>query len=556
MTGAKIVIECLLEQGVDTVFGYPGGTILNIYDALYDYKDKINHYLTSHEQGASHAADGYARSSGKVGVCFATSGPGATNLVTGIATAYMDGIPMVAITCNVPKHMLGRDSFQEVDITGITMPITKHNYIVTRVEDLADTIREAFYIAKEGRQGPVLIDIPKDITVAEIDYEYRVPKEYIAKLNIDQSHLERAISRINKVKSPFILVGGGVSKSGAEEEVLELSKKLNCPVATTLMGIGSYSRFEHNCVGMIGMHGTKASNIGLSNCDLLIAIGARFSDRVTSDASRFAKNCKVLHIDIDPAEIGKNIRVDYELISDAKMVLQELLPNVLQKKSDSWLDKVLSYKNEAVHLDGQMKGLNPEYILRSIRKKVESDTIVTTEVGQHQMWTAQYYKFGMSRKLITSGGLGTMGFGTGASIGAQIANPDKRVIAIAGDGSFRMNCNELSTIRHYNLPIIIIIMNNKTLGMVRQWQTLFYKKRYSETTLDRGPDFVKLAEAYDIAGYQVDTKEQFELAIETAINSGKAAIIDARIVTNECVLPMVAPGKSIVNIISSVEIED
>ena len=555
MKGAKIVMECLVEQGVDSVFGYPGGTILNIYDALYDYKDKIKHYLTSHEQGAAHAADGYARSSGKVGVCFATSGPGATNLVTGLATAYMDSVPVVAITCNVAKSLLGRDTFQEVDIAGITMPITKHNYIVYDVEKLADTIREAFYIAKSGRPGPVLIDIPKDITVAECEFTPKPVKEYVPQEKIDSAEFDRAVARLNKCKQPMIIAGGGVVKSNAESKLYTLVKKLNCPIANTLMGLGSFPQNEKHFTGMVGMHGTKASNHAVSNCDLLIAIGMRFSDRVTSDTSKFAKGAKVLHIDIDPAEINKNIMSDYELIGDAKLVLQKLLPMVEQKTDETWLNRILEMKENKVNLDSPHAPLNPQYILESINTKLGDDAIVTTEVGQNQMWTAQYYKFNKPRKLITSGGLGTMGFGTGASIGCKVANPNTKVVAIAGDGSFRMNCNELATVDHYDLPIVYVILNNQTLGMVRQWQTLFYSKRYSETTLDRGPDFKMLAEAFHIKGYEVETKEQFEIAIEEALQSDKPALIDCRIITDECVLPMVAPGKPIQNVITEVEKE-
>lgn len=552
MKGAKIVMECLLEQGVDSVFGYPGGTILNIYDALYEYKDKIKHYLTSHEQGASHAADGYARVSGKTGVCFATSGPGATNLVTGLATAYMDSIPVVAITCNVAKSLLGRDTFQEVDIAGITMPITKHNYIVNNVEELADIIREAFYIARSGRPGPVLIDIPKDITVAECDFANKPLREYTPCIKSPESEFNRAVNRINKAVAPMIIAGGGVIMSDACNQLYEFTKKLNCPITNTLMGLGSFPQNEKNFTGMVGMHGTKASNYAVTNCDLLIAIGMRFSDRVTSDTSKFARNAKILHIDIDPAEINKNVKINYELIGDAKLILQKLLPVIEQKTNDAWINQIAELKGNRVNLDSPYSELNPQYVLESLRQKLDDEAIITTEVGQNQMWTAQYFKFNKPRRLITSGGLGTMGFGTGASIGAKIASPSSRVISIAGDGSFRMNCNELATVDHYGLPIIYVILNNQTLGMVRQWQTLFYGKRYSETTLDRGPDFKKLAEAYNIKGYQVDTKEQFEIAIEEALNSNKAAVIDCRIVTDECVLPMVAPGSPIQKIITEI----
>ena len=551
MKGAKIVLECLLEQKVDVVFGYPGGTILNIYDALTEYDGKIKHYLTSHEQGAAHAADGYARASGKVGVCFATSGPGATNLVTGLATAYMDSVPVVAITCNVAKSLLGKDSFQEVDIVGITMPITKHNYIVDSVENLADTVREAFYIAQSGRPGPVLIDIPKDITAAEAEYEYKEPKKYVPKVVSKEDAFNEVVEMINESTCPMLMVGGGVVASDSSKEVVALSNKLNCPVTSTLMGLGAFPADNERFTGMIGMHGTKASNYAVSNCDLLVVVGARFSDRVTSDTSKFCKKGKIVHIDIDPAEINKNVTVDQELIGDAKLILQKLTPMVQQKTDNEWLEKIVLMKG-IVSLDAGNDNLNPQYILESVNKQVDDDTIVTTEVGQNQMWTAQYFKFNKPRKLLSSGGLGTMGFGTGASIGAKVAKPNSRVIAVAGDGSFRMNCNELATVSYYDLPIIYIILNNKTLGMVRQWQTLFYETRYSQTTLDRGPDFKMLAEAYGIKGYKVTTKEEFDGAIKEALKSNKPAVLDCMIYTDEFVLPMVAPGKSIMNIITEI----
>ncbi len=549
MTGAEIIIKCLVEQGVDSVFGYPGGTILNVYDALYR-SGEINHYLTAHEQGAAHAADGYARATGKVGVCFATSGPGATNLVTGIATAYMDSVPMVAITCNVASTLLGKDSFQEVDITGITMPITKHNYIVPSVDKLADIIREAFYIAGSGRKGPVLIDIPKDVTAAECEYVPMPPIAYVPEMTCSEGQLYKAAEMINKSKRPFIVSGGGVIASSATEELKKLVEVTDAPVACTFMGLGSYDTDAEEYTGMIGMHGTKASNIGVNKSDLLIAVGARFSDRVVSDVTRFAKNTQILHIDIDPAEISKNVTAAHSLVGDAKVILSALLPLISKKSVTEWKDEILGMKKEFPKMDLRPEApINPEYILEKINAETKDDAIIVTEVGQHQMWTGQFYHFSKPRTFLSSGGLGTMGFGTGAAMGAQVACPDKRVISIAGDGCFRMNCNELSTIGYYNIPVIIIVMNNGTLGMVRQWQTLFYGGRYSQTTLDRGPDFKKLAEAYFIDGYTVTTKAEFDAAITSALSKNAPAVIDARIDTDEFVLPMVGAGKPITELI-------
>lgn len=550
MTGAEIIINCLLEQGVDTVFGYPGGTILNVYDALYK-NGKINHILTAHEQGAAHAADGYARATGKVGVCFATSGPGATNLVTGIATAYMDSVPVVAITCNVASSLLGKDTFQEVDITGITMPITKHNFMVSSVAELADTIREAFYIAKSGRPGPVLLDIPKDITAAEFEYEAEEPRQYVPATSVTEAELEKAAKLINASTRPFIISGGGVVISGANEEVKELARLTDSPVACTFMGIGSYDTAAPEYTGMIGMHGTKVSNIGVNTSDLVIAIGARFSDRVISDASKFANKAKILHIDIDRAEIGKNVKVAHSLVGDAKLVLEKLLPLIKQKKSEAWLAEIESLKREFPKMDLAPEApLNPEYVIEHLSDETKGEAIIVTEVGQHQMWTGQFYHFDKPRTFLSSGGLGTMGFGTGAAMGAQVGVPEKRVISIAGDGCFRMNCNELATIQYYGIPVIIIVMNNGTLGMVRQWQTLLYGCRYSQTTLDRGPDFKKLAEAYFIDGYTVKTKAEFDDAIKTALSKNAPAVIDVRIQTDEFVFPMVSPGKPISDIMT------
>lgn len=551
MKGADIVINCLIEQGVDAVFGYPGGKILDIYDALYR-SGKIKHYLTAHEQGASHAADGYARVTGKVGVCIATSGPGATNLVTGIATAYMDSIPVVAITCNVPNALLGKDSFQEVDITGVTMPVTKHNYIVQNIRDLADTIREAFYIARSGRPGPVLIDIPADVASASYDYEPLPLKSYDVCQDIDAAEIAGAVKLIDEAKRPLMLIGGGVVSSGADSELIQLQKKLNCPVASTLMGIGAFPTTADAYTGMVGMHGSKASNVGVNTCDLLIAVGTRFSDRVTSDIKKFAKNAKILHIDIDKAELKKNVLFASTVTGDAKCVLAALNKKVATKKDNEWLNECLELKKEFPHMDmSETAPINPEYLFAELYKRTKGDAVIVTEVGQHQMWTAQFYPFTRSRELLTSGGLGTMGYGTGAAIGASVAiNHSKRVVNIAGDGCFRMNCNELATISYYNIPVIIVVVNNGTLGMVRQWQTLFYQKRYSETTLDRAPNFKKLAEAYSIDGYTVTNKDELKYAFDTAFSKNAPAVIDVQIDTDEFVFPMVAPGQPISNLLT------
>ncbi|MBO5137663.1 MAG: biosynthetic-type acetolactate synthase large subunit [Spirochaetaceae bacterium] len=562
-TGARIVIECLVEQGVDTVFGYPGGAILNIYDELYKHKDRVRHILTAHEQGAAHAADGYSRSTGKTGVVMATSGPGATNLVTGIATAYMDSVPMVAITCNVGCSLLGKDSFQEVDITGITMPITKHNYIVRDVNELADTIRQAFLIAKSGRPGPVLIDIPKDVTGAVSEYEpvdlqptetSRASVSPIAKKDgVSDEQINIAAELISQSNRPFLYVGGGVVISDACEELKTFAEKMNIPVSVSLMGKTAFPSRHPLCCGMIGMHGTKAANCGANKSDLIIAVGARFSDRVISDPSKFAKDSKVVHIDIDPAEINKNIPTAASLIGDIKDVLGKLIPLVPSRAKSAWNEQIEEWKKHIPSMYSKKTRLHPKFVFEHIHEKLGDDTIVTTEVGQHQMWTAQFYPFSKPRTLLTSGGLGTMGYGTGAAIGAQVANPDKNVVHIAGDGSFRMNCNELATISHYKLPIIIIVVNNGVLGMVRQWQNLFYDKRYSETTLDFGPDFVKLAEAYGIAGFRADTEDEFVKVFAEAAKSGKPAVIDCSMNIDEMVLPMVPAGKPIDELLLDVE---
>ncbi len=555
MNGARIVVETLIERGVDTVFGFPGGSIINVYDELHKCSDRIRHILTSHEQGAAHAADGYARSTGKVGVVMATSGPGATNLVTGIATAYMDSTPMVAITCNVPRKLLGKDSFQEVDIAGITMPITKHNYIVKDIAVLADTLRQAFDIASSGRKGPVLVDITKDVTAAETEY-LPAPGETAsaafdarfgpkAPRRPSDEQIAEALALISESRSPFIYAGGGVISSGASAELTALAEKLKAPVALSLMGHGALPSSHPLFTGMIGMHGTKASNMAASRADLLIAVGARFSDRVVSDSARFATKAHILHLDIDPAEINKNVPSRMSLVGDLRDTLSRLLGRIERREGSQWNGDIDAWKAEVPSAHGRDVELHPKFILETIGERVGGEAIVTTEVGQHQIWTAQFFPFARPRSFITSGGLGTMGFGTGAAMGAQIGNPERQVVHIAGDGSFRMNCNELSTIAYYDLPILIIIMNNTTLGMVRQWQSLFYKGRYSSTTLDRGPDFVKLADAYGLRGFRATNEGEFMTALDSALSKRSAAIIDCALDIDEKVLPMVPSGKPI-----------
>ena len=544
LNGSQIVIECLKEQGVDTVFGYPGGAILNLYDELYKHKEEIHHVLTSHEQGASHAADGYARSTGKVGVCFATSGPGATNLVTGIATAYMDSVPMVAITCNVGVSLLGKDSFQEVDIAGITTPITKHNFIVKDVEKLADTIRRAFTIARTGRPGPVLVDITKDVTAAKTNYKAAAVKPVppVTK-DITDEDLQKAVKLITRSKKPYVFVGGGATISGAEKELKKFVDLIDAPVCDSLMGKGAYSGESENYTGMLGMHGTKTSNLGVSNCDLLIAVGTRFSDRVLGNPKRFAHHAKILQIDVDPAEINKNLVVDAQIIGDAKEVLSRLNKLLAQQSHKEWRQQIKDYEKQ-FPLQYE-KGFTGPYAIQKIYEKTKGKAIITTEVGQHQMWAAQYYKYQKPRTFITSGGLGTMGYGLGAAIGAAVGNPGTRVINIAGDGCFRMNMNEMATAVRQKLPLIEIVMNNQVLGMVRQWQDLFYEKRYSETTLNDGVDFVKLAEAMGAKAFRATNEKEFDKALEAALKEKTPVLIDCRINSDDKVWPMVAPGAPI-----------
>ena len=553
MTGAEILINCLIEQEADTIFGFPGGAVLHIYDALYKYQDKIRHILTSHEQGAAHAADGYARASGKTGVCLATSGPGATNLVTGIATAYMDSIPMVAITGNVASNLLGKDSFQEVDIAGITMPITKHNFVVRDVNDLARIVRKAFKIAREGRPGPVLVDIPKDITAQSADYEPK-KREEPGKYSeyISEDGVEKALELINESRKPVIYAGGGVCASDASGELLELAEKIQSPVTLSLMGMGAFPATHDLYTGMVGMHGTKTSNLAVTECDLLLAVGARFSDRVISRLDRFAPNAKIFHIDIDEAEVNKNILAEHYIIGDVKAVLQRIKKGIKTKDRSEWLSFIKDLKQK-YPLQYPGDGLTPQFILDKIYEITNGDAIIATEVGQHQIWTAQYYKFTKPRSFISSGGLGTMGFGLGASIGASIARPGEKVFNIAGDGSFRMNLNELATAVEYNVPVIVVIMNNHALGMVRQWQNMFYDSRYSQTTLDRRTDFVKLAEAFGAAGFNLTEKEKVESTIKEALNLNRPVVINCEIDRDLKVWPMVPPGAALEDVIVGVK---
>ena len=545
LTGSEIVIECLKEQGVDTVFGYPGGTILNIYDELYKHSDEIHHILTSHEQGAAHAADGYARSTGKVGVCFATSGPGATNLVTGIATAFMDSVPVVAVTCNVGVPLLGKDSFQEVDIAGVVMPITKHSFIVKDVTKLAKTLRRAFAIAKSGRPGPVLVDITKDVTAAKTEYTKVEPKEIKPFVSeIKEEDLEKAVEMIQEAKRPFIFVGGGAVAADAWKEVRELAHKIQAPVTDSLMGKGVFDGEDELYTGMLGMHGTKASNLGVTKCDLLITIGARFSDRVTGNTRNFARNAKVLQIDVDATEINKKILVDCSVLGDAKVILQKLNEKISEKEHKEWIETIEELK-EKYPLRYNQEGLTGPAVIEELYRQTKGDAIIVTEVGQHQMWAAQYYKYKMPRRFLSSGGLGTMGYGLGAAIGAKTANPDKVVINVAGDGCFRMNMNEIATATRNNMPLIQVVINNHVLGMVRQWQTLFYDHRYSNTVLNDKVDFVKLAEAMGAVGIRVTKKEELADAIKKAIELNTTVVLDCIIDSDDKVFPMVPAGANI-----------
>lgn len=545
LNGSQIVVECLKEQGVDTVFGYPGGAILNIYDELYKHQNEITHILTSHEQGASHAADGYARATGKVGVCMATSGPGATNLVTGIATAYMDSVPMVAITANVTNQLLGKDSFQEVDIAGVTMPITKHSFIVKDVKKLAGTIRRAFAIAATGRPGPVLVDITKDVTAAKTEYKKVVPK-LINRVTetIREEDIEKAVSMIKASKKPMVFVGGGAVISGASRELAEFVEKVDAPVTDTLMGKGAFNGEHKYYVGMLGMHGTKAANLSVTDCDLLVTIGARFSDRVTGNAKKFASKAKILHIDVDPAEVNKNIHVNASIIGDCKSVLEILNSKLEQQDHSAWVAEVME-KKEKFPLTYPEDRLTGPYVIEKIHEITGGDAIITTDVGQHQMWAAQYFKYQKPRTFLSSGGLGTMGYGLGASIGAKVGMPEKRVFNIAGDGCFRMNMNEIATATRYNIPIIQVVLNNHVLGMVRQWQTLFYEKRYSQTVLEDKVDFVKVAEAMGAKAYRITKKEEVEPVLREVLSLNEPVLIECVIDQDEKVWPMVAPGAAI-----------
>ena len=549
LSGSEIIVKCLIEQGVDVIFGYPGGAVLNIYDELYKNQDKILHILTSHEQGASHAADGYARSTGKVGVVLATSGPGATNLVTGIATAYMDSVPMVAITGNVGVSSLGKDSFQEVDITGITMPITKHNYIVKDVNKLADTIREAFAIARSGRPGPVLVDIPKNITDPKCKAEYEPAvidtKVFAKKLpHVSDDRIKEIADLINQAKRPFIYAGGGIIRANASEELNQFANMMDIPTCTSLMGLSAFDQTNRLSTGLVGMHGTVASNKCIVECDLLLALGVRFSDRVLSNRKHFAENAKIVQVDIDLAEIDKNIPTDYSLVMDAKEFLDRLLPYLKPKKNPIWLALVDSWKN--IFTENQMSStLKPRFFMEEIQRATNGDCYICTEVGQHQLWAAQYFKYTKPNRLMSSGGLGTMGYGMGASIGTQIAHPDAMVFNIAGDGSFRMNFNELLTISKYNLPVCVIVANNQVLGMVRQWQTAFYEKRYSQTILDTVLDYEALAKALGVSYYECFTKDDYSKAIEETVKLRRPTLINAHVEIDEKVLPMVAPGHQI-----------
>ena len=558
LNGSQILVECLKEQGVDTIFGYPGGAVLNLYDELYRHQDEIKHILTSHEQGAAHAADGYARATGKVGVCLATSGPGATNLVTGIANAYMDSVPMVAITGNVGTNLLGKDSFQEVDIAGVTMPITKHNFIVKDVKKLAKTIRRAFKIAASGRPGPVLVDITKDVTANKCEYKKEdVKKADKAKKekSFTEKELDKAAEMIAKAKRPVIFLGGGAIISEAHKEIKALVDLMDAPVCDSLMGKGAFDGTDKRYMGMIGMHGTKTANFSVTECDLLVVLGARFSDRVTGNTKSFAKRAKILHIDIDPAEINKNVKVDLSIEGDVKDVLKELNKKLTKQSHDEWMEHIaeMQAKYPLRYHENELTG---PYFIEELYRLTKGDAIISTEVGQHQMWAAQFYKYSKPRTLLTSGGLGTMGYGLGASIGAQIGLPNKQVINLAGDGCFRMNMNELATAAHYNVPIIEVVFNNNVLGMVRQWQTLFYGKRYSQTLLSQDIDYVKLAESMSITAFRVTKKEEVDEVIKKALKAKGPVFIEVVIDKNESVWPMVPAGATLEETFSEEDVKE
>ncbi len=545
LSGAEIIIKSLQEEGVDAIFGYPGGQILPFYDALYD--SSLKHYLVRHEQGAAHAADGYARATGKPGVCVATSGPGATNLVTGIATAYMDSIPMIALTGQVPCELLGKDSFQEADITGITLPITKHNFLVKDVKDLARTIKEAFHIATTGRPGPVLIDLPKDVQVKKSKFKYPENvhlKGYKPTTEGNKGQINNAAKLIGEAKRPVIYAGGGVVTSGASAELFRLAELTLSPVTTTLLGIGAFPETHPLSLGMLGMHGTRAANYAVSECDLLIAVGARFDDRVTGKIDEFAPRAKIIHIDIDPAEIGKNVRIDIPIVGDVRKVLTELNNKLQEHLASDWQDKIAWWKDKHPLVYGDNGTLKPQFIVEQIYEVTKGEATIVTEVGQNQMWAAQYYKFNRPRSFITSGGLGTMGYGFPAAIGAKVGCPDRVVIDVAGDGSFQMNIQELATVVHYNIPVIVAVINNGFLGMVRQWQEIFYDRRYSYTEIT-GPDFVKVAEAYGAMGIRVTKPKEVKPALKKAIEAKRPVIIDFIVEREENVFPMVPPGGAI-----------
>jgi acetolactate synthase-1/2/3 large subunit len=553
LNGSEVLIECLLEQGVDTVFGYPGGAVLNIYDALYKYSDRICHVLTAHEQGASHAADGYARATGKVGVCIATSGPGATNLVTGIATAYMDSIPMVAITGNVAVPLLGRDSFQEVDITGITMPITKHNFIVKHVDELADTVRKAFQIAKSGRPGPVLIDIPKDITAAMVEFTPHSSNDVEPFQPPKQERIELALEKLKGCSRPLIYFGGGIISSGADKELLKLAEKLDIPVCASMMGLGGFPPGHRLWMGMVGMHGTLAANRAARECDLLLVCGARFSDRVAGNPSGFSPNAEIIHIDVDHAEFDKNVTAAVRIAGDLEEVLTLLCNRSVEKQHTEWVNEISSLRRSvSPDISNPDSMPDPLYILQTLRKFTDDSVIVATDVGQHQVWTAQHFEIRNPRSFLSSGGLGTMGYGLGAAIGAQFADKNRRVVLVSGDGSFHMNLNELTTLASYDLPVVVLVMNNTVLGMVRQWQKVFYKNRFSATDPHRKTDIVKLAEAFGCTGMRITKNSEVETVIKAALETNRPVVVDCRISPDANVLPMIPPGGTVEEIIEEI----